>query len=103
MNTEDKYISVNEFKKTLANLDAEGFTPAVKKGIEIALSDAVPQLLDDEPAADVKPVKHGRWKEEEPRELVCSLCGKYAPMNFMHQHCVETAYCPHCGARMDKE
>lgn len=40
MNAEDKYISVNEFKKTLADLDVKGFTPAVKKGIEIALSGA---------------------------------------------------------------
>lgn len=70
---------------------------------------AEPELSKDEdvrffvdcPLPEVEAVKHGEWKEEEPRELVCSLCGKYAPMNFMHQHCVETAYCPHCGARMD--
>lgn len=70
MNTEDKYISVNEFKKMLANLDVKGFTPAIKKGIEIALSDAVPQLLDDEPAADVQPVaEYNKWinaKEQKP-------------------------------------
>lgn len=51
----DKFISVSKFKQMLANLDVKGFTPAVKKGIEIALNDAVPQLLDDEPAADVQP------------------------------------------------
>lgn len=39
-----------------------------------------------------------RWKEVEPRELICTNCGGYAPMNYMHEHYVETAFCPHCGA-----
>lgn len=43
-----------------------------------------------------------RWKEVEPRELICTNCGGYAPMNFMHEHYVETAFCPHCGARIEK-
>lgn len=98
MNAEDKYISVNKFKETLANLDVKGFTPAVKKGIEIALSEAVPQFLDDEPAADVQPVKHAYWigvGEKFSEDWTCSNCmrakGKESSSNF----------CSYCGARMD--
>lgn len=43
-----------------------------------------------------------RWKEVEPRELICTNCGGYAPMNYMHEHYVETTFCPHCGAKVKK-
>ena len=59
------------------------------------------------PAADVAPVRHGRWNEESPDCLdgdsvyVCSVCGETwtliegTPLdNNMH-------YCPNCGAKMD--
>lgn len=55
------------------------------------------------PAADVQPVKHGYWKEEEPRVLKCSVCGEYAPMNYLGQNCIDSTYCPWCGARMIKD
>lgn len=113
----DKYISVSKFKQTLANLDVKGFTPAVKKGIEIALNDAVPQLLDDEPAADVQPVKRGFWKalmmSEETGwdlsltgghdavcEYVCSVCGKPNIVDEFDDSYLPN-FCPNCGARMD--
>ena len=50
------------------------------------------------PAADVAPVRHGRWKNGGNGLYdTCSACGKEIylaiPMN----------YCPACGARMNKE
>ena len=58
------------------------------------------------PAADVAPVRHGRWNEESPDYLdgdsvyVCSVCGETWALiegtpfdNNMH-------YCPNCGADM---
>ena len=63
--------------------------------------------IDDLPAVDVQPVRHGRWNEESPDALdgdsvyVCSVCGETwtliegTPLdNNMH-------YCPNCGAKMD--
>lgn len=98
MNAEDKYISVNKFKETLANLDVKGFTPAVKKGIEIALSDAVPQFLDDEPAADVQLVKRGKWDGYICSE--CNVCADYfVSGDFYFDE--KPNFCPNCGARMD--
>lgn len=50
-------------------------------------------------AADVEPVRHGRWKtnSDRPDTLICSVCKrgfdmwKHDPHNF----------CPNCGAKMD--
>lgn len=62
---------------------------------------AISIFIEDMQAADVQPVKHGYWKEEEPRVLKCSVCGEYAPMNYLGQNCIDSSYCPWCGARMD--
>ena len=52
-------------------------------------------------AADVAPVRHGRWEtnSDRPDSLICSVCKcgfdmwKHEPHN----------YCPNCGAKMDGE
>ena len=51
-------------------------------------------------AADVVPVRHGRWgtHSDRPDSLICSVCKcgfdmwKHDPHN----------YCPNCGAKMDE-
>lgn len=61
-------------------------------------------ILRGIPAADVKPVVHGRWESEEDTyfgftdvEHRCSQCGKsYSGQGFCAFH-----FCPNCGARMD--
>ena len=61
------------------------------------------------PAADVAPVRHGRWIITHEYDglidmcisrYTCSACGDYkiSPDTFRP----ETAYCPTCGARMDE-
>lgn len=51
------------------------------------------------PAADVAPVVHGRWVDNGiPGSMLsgCSVCGfSCGAFSF--------SYCPHCGAKMDKE
>ena len=52
-------------------------------------------------AADVVPVRHGRWgtHSDRPDSLICSVCNcgfdmwKHDPHN----------YCPNCGAKMEGE
>ena len=54
------------------------------------------------PAADVAPVRHGRW--EKKRGLYsCSECGKTCPYDVQADVIDYWAcnYCPHCGCRMD--
>ena len=51
------------------------------------------------PAADVSPMRHGRWgtNSDRPDSLICSVCKcgfdmwKHDPHN----------YCPNCGAKID--
>lgn len=57
------------------------------------------------PAADVVPVRHGRWvvsrtdyswnSAEFPTHCKCNQCGREIP------YLDRDAYCPTCGARMD--
>lgn len=57
-------------------------------------------LIDDAPAADVAPVKHGEWTTVDGVSM-CSECG-YIPLydkaidDFFYSN-----YCPNCGAIMD--
>ena len=56
----------------------------------------VKTLISRQPAADVAPVVHGRWKQAiytEAPLYICSEC--YKPEYKQHK------YCPNCGARMD--
>jgi hypothetical protein len=49
------------------------------------------------PAADVVPVRHGRWMSGDMPTYggyKCSVCGE----NTVHY---KAKYCPNCGARMD--
>lgn len=54
------------------------------------------EKLDALPVAEVTPVVHGRWIANR----ICSVCRKglteWAAQNSYY-------YCPHCGAKMDKE
>lgn len=54
------------------------------------------------PAADVAPVRHGRWEQHLlPLAWKCSVC-RYNTSNralkYNHMN-----YCPNCGAKMDGE
>lgn len=58
------------------------------------------KLIDDEPTADVQPVKRGTWENTNtPNQLRCSNC---EIIHFIAQYPHgEINYCPNCGARMD--
>ena len=59
------------------------------------------QILRDLPAADVEPVRHGRWMHEETEGgfhiWSCSRCGRGMNGNPKGTN----LYCYHCGAKMD--
>ena len=63
------------------------------------------QSISDIPAADVAPVRHGRWIDAypdiEPNPMfmygICSECG------FEQGLSKYLKYCPDCGAKMDEK
>ena len=63
-------------------------------------------FIDKEPAADVAPVRHGRWIQPHWKNsnycCNCSECGREA-MHADYQWDKNGIYplCPHCGAKMD--
>ena len=78
---------------------------AEKHGIRIAdLCDT----FGDIPAADVAPVRHGRWeawmpdKNGETREFICTGCRFMVEMSWKQKEC-DYEWCPYCGCKMDKE
>ena len=56
------------------------------------------------PAADVAPVRHGRWISV-PHKLarICSVCNRDEPYKFADIDADVYDYCPHCGAKLDGE
>lgn len=88
-----KYIDVGLLKSELRDLNES------KRLYYMGVFD----IINSQPAADVEEVKHGKWIDELVEcngvaeiKSVCSLCG-----NPNKQY--KPPYCPHCGAKMDKE
>lgn len=69
----------------------EAVKHAWAKGLELS------QYLEIIPAADVSPVRHGRWRCHcDCGVTECSVCGW-----SIEEYVGDYAYCPNCGAKMD--
>lgn len=53
------------------------------------------RIVDEFPAADVAPVKHGKWFDKGSLSCRCSNCGCKSPKEY--------DFCPNCGVKMDFE
>ena len=84
-------------------IDREAALSAIKQALEKGEGPSL--YIKRIPAADVAPVRHGRWKEWWPGIAVimtgeemlyrCSVCdAKYSTVENYH-------YYPNCGAKMD--
>lgn len=62
---------------------------------------AVYESIEDAPAADVSPVRHGRWVQCKYmlKTAECSECGLFYTRFTVHERYPN--YCPKCGAKMD--
>lgn len=65
------------------------------------------KIIAEAPAADVAPVRHGRWIRHSKKEdgkyyewCNCSECGNEATAGPCYWD-NETPFCPWCGAKMD--
>lgn len=54
------------------------------------------QYLEDIPAADVAPVRHGEWIQARFTDAPLYICSECYAQEYKQHN-----YCPHCGAKMD--
>lgn len=70
---------------------------------------AAQNAIDEVPTADVQEVKHGKWIKDKTQkrddgeiyDYCCSECCESAGKDDYGNHAILSAYCPHCGAKMD--
>lgn len=65
------------------------------------------RIVDDAPAVDAEPVRHGRWERMDEycnhsKTFRCSVCKGNVEYSYFTRFC-EYDYCPNCGAKMDLE
>ena len=98
----DEYISKQEAVKEIkSRIVAEN--DRWDSGYNTAMAEIMLLLIKHIPAADVQPVKHGRWIENSDpgqninEHYMCSVCG-----STFHNWANDN-YCPNCGSknRMD--
>lgn len=69
----------------------------------VKAKDGLASVLDDINAADVQPVKRGRWFHINDEGIVyCSECNNEAYWDTDYGQQLFD-FCPYCGARMDGE
>lgn len=87
-----EYIELEALKEAFKSVTDDCTCP-------IHLAAEIDQILDQSPAADVAPVRHGKWEWSKDYDgdsiLVCSECGRVC-------HEEDAPYC-YCGAKMDLE
>lgn len=67
-------------------------------------------LIENIPAADVRPVVRGKWLNDfcgkgrfSKRIVQCSLCGNFLDLDGVNAGRGDANYCPNCGADMREE
>lgn len=88
-----EYIEKEGVKKSI------NFLFDIRLNVAPEIKQSVLDLIDGERAADVQPVKRGRWiivDDVEHFIAICSECGRTEDSRDIK----DMPYC-HCGARMD--
>ncbi|MCC8043891.1 MAG: hypothetical protein LIP12_00125 [Clostridiales bacterium] len=92
-----KYIDADVLKAAIKELDSGG-DYTVYHFLE---------LIDEMPAADVEPVKHGKWIKTDAdfhdmpmEEFKCSVCGN-TTCNLTDTTIPLPKFCDGCGSKMD--
>lgn len=96
---EKEYIEREALKSKLKNMEATSPNKVYQNAMEDMIYYFIPKIIDEIPSADVAPVRHGRWVNENFYTR-CSVCENMAIYDKYGQE-VESDYCPNCGARMD--
>lgn len=91
-----EYVSKDDF---FINMCKQIKNPSIKSWIGAIISEI--------PAADVAPVKHGKWVGYQTNSFKNSSEGlkrKFYRCSICHTaNAICAKYCPNCGAKMDEE
>ena len=89
----DEYISREKTLELLKSLSSRDYRR--KKG---TIQDAIKMISYAvyTPAADVAPVVHALWIEDESGIIICPECKRGYNLHAKYTH-----YCPNCGVKMD--
>ena len=79
-------------REALVKLMVANFRQGSGDGCDYPMYPVVEETIMDAPAADVAPVRHGRWYDKGALSCRCSECGCKSNR--------ESNYCPNCGALM---
>ncbi len=85
-----RYIDVDKLQETIYK---RVNNPAIRGWLN--------PLINEQPIADVKEVKHGQWSWYRISEDYIYI--KYACSQCHYTNPYATEFCPHCGAQMDEE
>ena len=66
-------------------------------------SDSLMEEIMVIPAADVTPVRHGRWERVIPSKSAAKWSTKVSCSNCHNAAYTRYKYCPNCGTKMDLE
>ena len=93
-----EYIEKNKAIKELYEVYDYEF-PTASGGFDEYARVIVPNTIKNMPAADVAPVRHGRWEivvgSNGKEYMVCTCCRVSQDLTGVF------SYCPNCGAKMD--
>lgn len=102
-----EYICREETINAIKNLESSMLAKDnYAKGYDAALGRTLIAVREVPPAADVQPVKHGKWIAENRDNrgyadcYTCTNCNCCTYTYTLMKDC-EHDYCPNCGARMD--
>lgn len=71
-------------------------------GMGAIIAQTLQRYVKRAPAADVVPVRHGRWEFLGPNRLVKEcMCGTCSACKIRSKYITNIGLCPNCGARMD--
>ena len=104
MEKEKKVLTMAEYIEREAILREIERREALMVGDKLVSVDAMKSFIKNRPAADVAPVRHGRWYMLDDcanAGLYCSACGRRVHHEEFAYKKLRSKYCPHCGARMD--
>ena len=59
------------------------------------------KIMETWPAADVAPVRHGRWIIKDKHIYQCNRCGNYLDIRGLNGGRGDANYCPNCGAKVE--